>query len=82
MVTGIEICFDYLPTWVLKKILRNDFMNMDNPVLSDEAIVHICEILVERSKQKEHFTWQYLKNAQTSTACAFSVMVIGSHPCR
>lgn len=50
MVTGIEICFDYLPTWVLKKILRNDFMNMDNPVLSDEAIVHICDILVERNK--------------------------------
>lgn len=50
MVTGIEICFDHLPTWVLKKILRKDFMNMDNHVLSDEAIAHICDILVERSK--------------------------------
>ena len=46
----IELCFDYLPTWLLRKILRNDLMNKVNPLLTDEAISHICDILIEREE--------------------------------
>lgn len=48
MAVDIELCFDYLPTWLLKKILRNDLKNKANPMLTDEAINHICDILIER----------------------------------
>lgn len=50
----IELCFDYLPTWFLKKMLRNDLMNKKNPFLTDEAINHICDILIEREKPEEY----------------------------
>lgn len=50
MGVGIELCFDYLPTWLLRKILRNDLLNKVNPLLSDEAINYICDILIERDE--------------------------------
>ncbi len=53
MVTGIEFCFDHLPTWLLRKILRNDLLNKVNPLLSDEAINHICDILIERDESEK-----------------------------
>lgn len=48
MNIGIELCFDDLPTWLLRKILPNDLMNKVNPLLTDEAINHICDILISR----------------------------------
>ncbi len=54
MDVRIELCFDHLPTWLLKRILRNDLMNKKNPFLTDEAINHICDILIEREKADEH----------------------------
>ena len=54
MDVRIELCFDYMPTWLLKRILRNDLMNKKNPFLTDEAINHICDILIEREKTEEY----------------------------
>lgn len=54
MDAKIELCYDYMPTWLLKRILRNDLMNRKNPFLTDEAINHICDILIEREKADEH----------------------------
>lgn len=54
MDVRIELCFDYMPTWLLKRILRNDLMNRTNPVLTDEAINHICDILIDREKTEEY----------------------------
>lgn len=53
MDARIELCYDYMPTWMLKRILRNDLMNKKNPFLPDEAINHICDILIEREKADE-----------------------------
>lgn len=47
MDVRIELCYDYMPTWLLKRILRNDLMNKKNPFLTDEAINHICDILMD-----------------------------------
>ena len=54
MDVRIELCFDYMPTWLLKRILRNDLMNQKNPFLTDEAINHICDILIEREQAEEY----------------------------
>ena len=54
MDAKIELCFDYMPTWLLKRILRNDLINQKNPFLTDEAINHICDILIEREKADEY----------------------------
>lgn len=54
MDVRIELCFDYMPTWLLKRILRNDLMNKKNPFLTDEAINRICDILIEREKPDKH----------------------------
>ncbi len=51
----IELCFDFFPTWLLKKILRNDLMNNEDPFLTDDAINHICDILIAR----ENLNWHY-----------------------
>lgn len=48
MITKIEYQFDYLPTYALEQILRADLLNMDEPFLSDDAIMHICRILSDR----------------------------------
>ena len=53
MITKIEYQFDYLPTYALEQILRADLLNMDEPFLSDDAIMHICRILSDR-RHKEH----------------------------
>ena len=54
MDVRIELCYDYMPTWLLKRILRNDLMNKKNPFLTDEAINRICDILIEREKPGKH----------------------------
>lgn len=54
MDVRIELCFDYMPTWLLKQILRTDLMNKKDPSLTDEAINHICDILIEREKADVH----------------------------
>lgn len=54
MNVRIELCFDYMPTWLLKHILRTDLMNKKDPFLTDEAINHICDILIEREKSEEY----------------------------
>lgn len=48
MIIKIEYQFDYLPTHALEQILREDLISMDEPFLSDDAIIHICGILSAR----------------------------------
>ena len=53
MDNKIELCYDHLPTWLLKRILRNDLRNNQNPILTDQAINHICDILIERDESSK-----------------------------
>ena len=32
MDVRIELCYDYMPTWLLKRILRTDLMNEKRPM--------------------------------------------------
>ena len=49
----ISIDFSKLPTEALNNLLQNDCNGTQPPILSLEAIVAICNILVERRRQED-----------------------------
>lgn len=53
MEEKIWIDFEKLPSFMLINLLRNDFENGDKPFLSEEEILHICSILVERQREAD-----------------------------
>lgn len=52
MIVKIEYQFDFMPTYALEQILREDLRCMNSPFLPEEAIFYICNILAKRRKQQ------------------------------